>query len=36
LSNGKIHETRFCLAAALTGETAEGAAPLSFFQNHFC
>ncbi len=36
LSNGKIHETRFCLAAALTSETAGGAAPLSLFQNHFC
>jgi hypothetical protein len=24
LSNGKIHEARFCLVGALTGETAEG------------
>ena len=36
LSSGKIHEARFCLIVALTGETAEGAPPLGFFQNHFC
>jgi len=36
LSNGKIHEARFCLVVALAGETAEGAPPLGLFQNHFC
>ena len=36
LSNGKIHEARFCLVVALTGETAGRAPPLGFFQNYFC
>jgi len=36
LSNGKIHEARFCLVVALIGEAAGGAPPLGFFQNYFC
>jgi hypothetical protein len=36
LSNGKIHEARFCLVVALTGEAAGGEPPLGFFQNYFC